>query len=156
MKSLLIRSIACCAVLLPLATAQAKTYGGFKPGDTFNLKLDYRTSIKEVGSVVTDKQPIPAGIPKFKVGATVKFTIGKKGQLTAKGLSMPFKEVDAVIHPGDVIYLAPPKNGYPFGDTGRLAKSAAGKPVSLGLDFAKTEITGGVTTTYHVYYSFVK
>jgi hypothetical protein len=156
MKNLLLKTIAICAILLPVNQAGAKNYGGFKPGETFTLKLDYRTSVKAVGTLVTDKQPIPAGIPNFKVGSKVEFTIGKNGQLTAKGLSMPFKEVDKVIRIGDVLYLAAPKNGYPFGDTGRLGKSAAGKPRTLALDFAKTEIKAGVTTSYRVYYSFVK
>ena len=90
------------------------------------------------------------------MGSKVEFTIGKKGQLTAKGLSLPFKAVDKVVRIGDVLYEAAPKNGYPYSDTGRLGKSATGKPRTLGLDFAKTEVKAGITTTYHVYYSFVK
>ena len=149
MKKLLLQVIAACSLLLTVSQVEAKTFGGFKKNDKFSLKLDYFTSLKEVGTVFTDKQPIPAGVPKFKPGSKVEFTIGKKGQLTAKGMSIPFKGVDTLVRIGDVLYESPE-------DMARIGKSAKGKPVMLGIDFKRTEVKAGVTTTYRVYYSFVK
>ena len=68
MKQLIFKAIACCTILLPLSTHEAKTYGGFKPDDTFTLKLDYRTSIKQVGIVITDPTTDPSRHPEFQGG----------------------------------------------------------------------------------------
>ena len=153
MKQLLIRSIACCAVLLPLAEAGAKTYGGFKPGDKFTFTVNYRTSNKTVGTVTKENVPVPAGIPDFKLGSKVTFTIGPKGQLTAKGMSLPFKGVDTITGHKRVLYVGPPKSNYPFGDSGTVDLKPNGKPVGLSLSFSKVTISGGITTDRRVFYA---
>ena len=91
MKQLLLQTIACCAILLPFSQVEAKTFGEFKPGKAFTLTVDQVISVKTVGFTYNTKAAIPAGVPKFKKGQKVKFKIGKKGQLTAKGLSIPYK-----------------------------------------------------------------
>ena len=91
MKKLLLQTLACCAVLLPFSQVEAKTFGGFKPGKTFKLKVTEVISSKSVGTKIIKKAPIPSSIPKLKKGTTIRFKIGAKGQLTAKGLSIPFK-----------------------------------------------------------------
>lgn len=86
MKKLLIALFATCGVLAPLAIQAApvsqlsysgKKYGGFKPGDQFVLRVTDRDVEQVAGSV-------PNEIPNFREGDKVKFTIGKKGQLTAR------------------------------------------------------------------------
>ncbi|MEO5715845.1 MAG: hypothetical protein ABIT37_20365 [Luteolibacter sp.] len=92
MKHLLLKLLVCSAALLPVAQAQtpaAKTYGGFTPGAKFTLKVSKVTSTK-LQNFVSTKCPIPTGIPKFKKGAKVVFTVGKKGEWTCSGMSLPF------------------------------------------------------------------
>lgn len=94
MKSLMIKFIACAALFLPFSQVQAagagKTFGGLKPKQTFSLKVTKVESLKKTGT--GDSQvPIPAGFPQLKVGQTVKFTIGAKGQLTCPFFSLPFR-----------------------------------------------------------------
>lgn len=155
MKHLLLQTIACCAVLLPFTRAEAKTYGGFNPGDKFTLTVNYRISNKTVGGVTKEKVPVPKGMPDFKLGKKVTFTIGPKGQLTAKGMSLPFMTVDTTSNPGHtrVVYEGPPKKNYPFGDTGNVDLNPDGKPVGLSLNFSKVTISGGVTTDQRVFYA---
>lgn len=152
MKSLLIRSIACCAVLFPLVT-QAKTYGGFKPGDKFTFTVNYRASNKTVGTVTKENVPVPAGLPDFKLGKKVTFTIGPKGQLTAKGMSLPFTGTDTTTGHKRVLFVGPPKSNYPFGDSGTVDLKPNGKPVGLSLSFSKITVSGGVTTDQRVFYA---
>lgn len=153
MKSLLIRFVACCAVLLPLARAEAKTYGGFKPGDKFTFTVNYRVSNKTVGGVTQTNVPVPAGMPDFKLGKKVTFTIGRKGQITAKGMSLPFKGVDTTTGHKRVLFIGPPKSNYPFGDSATVDLKPNGKPVGLSLSFSKVTNSGGVITDQRVFYA---
>lgn len=86
MKKLLIALFATCGVLAPVAmqaapasqlSRSAKTYGGFEPGYQFTLRVVDKDVEKIGGSV-------PNEIPDFDEGNKIKFTIGKKGQLTAR------------------------------------------------------------------------
>ncbi|MES2440727.1 MAG: hypothetical protein V4584_16795 [Verrucomicrobiota bacterium] len=99
MKKFILQSIACCAALLPFTQVQAagvpgKNYYNLAPGTKYSLK------VTDVVSTVTglDGQAkqvaVPAGIPKFKKGQTVKFTIGKKGELKGPGFSTKFLSAD--------------------------------------------------------------
>jgi hypothetical protein len=90
MRTLLIKTLAFAAILLPL-TASAAKYGDFAVGQKFTLKVIKVTSTEKTGYFGTaTKAPVPATLPKFKKDALIAFTIGKNGQLTAKGLSIPF------------------------------------------------------------------
>lgn len=90
MKTLMIKFLACAAMLLPLS-ASAATFGDFTVGQKFSLKVVKVTSTMKKGYFGTEtKAPIPSSLPKFKQGALIAFTIGNKGKLTAKGLSIPF------------------------------------------------------------------
>ena len=155
MKSFLLQAIACAAILFPAVNLDAKTFGGLKPGKTFTFTVNYRTSSKTTGTVTTQNAKIPDGIPKFKLGSKVTFTIGKKGELIAKDMSLPFKAVDTTSNPGreSNLYEAPPKKGYPFGDSGSLAKVGTKKPVGLSLSFNKIITTAGVSTQHRVFYA---
>lgn len=157
MKQLLLQAIACCAVLLPFSQADAKTYGGLKPGQTFTFTVNYKVSSKTVGLVTKQDVAVPAGVPNFKLGSKVTFTVGPKGQLTAKGMSLPFKKVDTKTNPGreSNLYLLPPptSSSYPYGDSGSLAKIGTSKPVGLSLTFNKTVVTAGKSAQHQVFYS---
>ncbi|NJR43883.1 MAG: hypothetical protein HC767_15720 [Akkermansiaceae bacterium] len=75
-----------------MSQVQAKTFGSFQPKRTFTLKVASVTGTKQkVGQPpVETPGSVPAGLPKFKVGQTLKFKIGAKGELIGKGFSIPF------------------------------------------------------------------
>ncbi|RYD18808.1 MAG: hypothetical protein EOP88_21305 [Verrucomicrobiaceae bacterium] len=86
MKKLLIALFATCSALAPVALQAApvsqlshsvKKYGGFESGYQFTLRVTDKDVDRVAGSV-------PNEIPNFREGDKVKFTIGKKGQLTAR------------------------------------------------------------------------
>ena len=95
MKNLLIALFATCGVLAPVAVQAApvsqlsrsvKKYGGFKAGQQFTFRISDKDVEKITGSV-------PNEIPNFREGEKVKFTIGKKGQLTARdGVWIPLED----------------------------------------------------------------
>ncbi len=96
MKTLLLPLAVCCAALLPFAQVNAanpadvKLYGGFPKGMTFTFKVMNVTSAKADIIRGTIKASVPNGIPKFKKGQNVTFTIGTKGALTGPGFSISF------------------------------------------------------------------
>lgn len=148
MKQLLLQTIACCAVLLPFSQAQA---GNFPAGTTFTRTVTEKVSSKTTGFKIFKKVPVPAGMPNFKVGQEVKFTIGPKGQLLIKkkGVSLPFKEDGGS---GNVYCIAPTAKK-PSGDIGEVFKDGAGNPTSVALSFFKFKISGMTATTNTVVYT---
>jgi hypothetical protein len=80
------------AVLVAVPHAEARTFGGFKRGDSFKLKVVGVESSRYTYSSGTDvASPIPGGIPKFRKNQVITFRIGAKGRLVApRGVSIPF------------------------------------------------------------------
>jgi len=92
MKKLLLPAIA-ALLLLPLhnAAAKGKTYGEFKPNYKFTFKVEEVISAEASLLTGTSKKAkIPKGLPKYKKGQKVKFKIGRKGELIARGTKIPF------------------------------------------------------------------
>lgn len=94
MKTVFLNLLACTAILLPLAQANAagpasKTFGGFAPGTKATLTVTKVESMK-LQNFVSTKCPIPAGVAKFKKGQQVKFTVGLKGEWTGPNINLPF------------------------------------------------------------------
>ncbi|MEO7097927.1 MAG: hypothetical protein ABI162_01100 [Luteolibacter sp.] len=147
MKKLLFQAIVCCATLLPLAQANAKTYGGWLPGKTFTFTVTERVTAKTVGAKVTKNVAVPAGIPNFKKGAKVKFTIGAKGQLTATGMSLPFKEDATTAN----VYATLPTAANPRANVGQVYKNGK-KPTGVSLSFIKVTLSNFIPTTTTVVY----
>lgn len=153
MKSLIINTIACCALLLPITQAQAagagSTFGGFTPKQTFSLTVDYVAAGTIVGNKIT-KGPVAPGIPKFKKKQIVKFTIGAKGQLTGPGFSIPFdKETSSAAENN--------YNNFPLKDkqagNGALVMKTNGVPSAATLVLSKNTIKGTKVTTNTVTYA---
>jgi len=91
-----VAAMAACVLTLGAGTANAggpvsKTFGGFKPGAKFTLKVTKIESTK-LEMFVTKKCPIPKGVPNFKKGQKVTFTVGKKGEWTGPGINLAFVE----------------------------------------------------------------
>ena len=160
MKSLIINTFACCTLLLPITQAQAagagSTFGGFTPNQTFTLTVTEVGSGKRVGSKGTKGVPIPAGIPKFKVNQTVKFTIGAKGQLIGPLFSIPYYEKAPSENMNS--YYLPPVIGVKALIQGIVYKYTGtekkGLPSGAIVTFFKFGKSKGKLTTNGVTYSF--
>jgi hypothetical protein len=90
MKSIAHTAIVFLALFVSAVSLEAKTFGGFEVGDSFTLRVSRVTSTKQTGytgSPITN--PIPSGIPRFGRGSLVRFQIGARGVLKAKGISIP-------------------------------------------------------------------
>lgn len=150
MKQLLVKAIACAAVLLPLSTVQAKTYGGWEPGKTFKFKVTEKISVKADLTNKPVKCPVPNGIPNYSKGDTIKFTIGPKGQLQGPdGLVLPFKQDGGSAN----VYETHATKTNPHANVGQVFKDAKNKPTAVTLEFFKVKIAGFSTTTYTVSYA---
>ena len=110
MKTLLFKTLACAAVLLPLGQIQAKTFGSFTPNKMFTLELTAKESFKVKPGGARKNSGIPNGVPNFKIGQKVKFKIGSKGQLIGPGFSISFRD-SATIGGLANIYQDPKKPG---------------------------------------------
>lgn len=153
MKSIL-PAIICCAALLPFAQVQAggpagKTYGGFAPGKTFTLTVKQKTSAKTSGTTVITNAPVPDGIPNYKKGQTVKFTIGTKGQLTTKAFSMKFESGSPTAN----AYFTAPTGISTIPNVGTVYKNSNKKPVGVSLTFVKIRLSGFTPITNNVHYT---
>lgn len=139
----------------PFATATAASQpaspGGFAPGTTFKFKVVYLYSSKGPAADPTAQvpAPVPAGIPKFKMGETVKFTIGKKGQLTGPGFSMKFVTDEKFSYAYSAKNRLSPANPI----TAHVDKNKKNKPTAVGLNFFKSTTTGTDDTLNTVYYA---
>lgn len=90
MKAIALIAAVLFALFLPVASLEAKTFGGFEVGDSFSLRVSSVKSTKKTGYFGSElSNPIPAGVPRFGRGSLVRFQIGAQGVLKAKGLSIP-------------------------------------------------------------------
>lgn len=94
MKKLLLHAFALLTALLPLQMAEAApgpppVFGGWSPGKTFTFKV---TSVSSYAAQIGGNVPVPVpkGVPVFTMGQDVTFTIGKKGELIAPKVKVPF------------------------------------------------------------------
>ena len=149
MKKLLLQAIVCASVLLPFSVAEAKTYGGFKPGKTFTFTVKEVVSIKAVGFSKPVKAPVPSGVLKLTKGQKVQFKIGASGQLTAKGLSIPFKADGGSAN----VYTKVTTGAKPAADTAQVFKTSKNVPTAVSLSFVRASYAGFNTTTNTVAYT---
>lgn len=134
-----------------VAAGRPAASNGFAPGTTFNFKVVYVYSSAGPAAdpVAQVPAPIPSGIPKFKLGNTVKFTIGSKGQLTGPGFSLKFVVDEGFSYAYSASNPLSPTNP----NTAHVDKSKKNKPTAVGLNFFKSKIVDGVDTLYSVYYA---
>ena len=109
------------------------------------MKVTEKITAKIIGTKVVKNVPVPAGVPNYKKGQKVKFTIGAKGQLIAPGLSIPFKEDGGTVN----VYNKVVTTGAPKSDTGEVFKTSTNKPINVALMFNRTTVsmTGATVTT---------
>jgi hypothetical protein len=160
MKTLLTSLIIAGGALLPATQIQAapaskdvsfaaKKYGDFAVGQTFTLTVTEAVAVKASLTGSPTKTSVPSGVPKFKKGQKVKFTIGSKGELKGPGFSLKFKSPSPT---ANVYYNAPKKGSTLSGDVAAVRKNSLKKPVFADLSFFKSTGSGLKTTVYTVTY----
>lgn len=152
MKKQLIQLLAVAAVMLPLQQATAKNYGGFKPGLRFSFFVNEVITSKSVGTRVVKKAKIPNGVPKFRVNQRVKFRIGKRGQLLAKRVNIPFKSDGGSANLYNIVKTGKVTKA----STGEVFKNSRKRPSAAALHYVINKYAGFQTTTESVAYTFSK
>ncbi len=74
----------------PIVEDPKQSYGDFRPGFTFDMILERKATTRTNGDNTKTDVPVPSGIPRFKEGEVVKFTIGRTGQLKGPDFSIKF------------------------------------------------------------------
>lgn len=138
MKNLLLKTITLCALMIPLARSEAATPGGLKPGTSFKLTVTTRSSTKTGTSGTDTHARVPSGIPNFKKGQQVKFTVGANGQLKADAMSIPIFFTEPLRN----TYISKLKtNSSTTISTGVLTKRKKLLPEALHLSFSRTSVS---------------
>lgn len=141
MKHLLRNAIACAIIVLPVSQLEARNYGGFKPGQTFNKKVSKVISAKTDLSGKTTRAAIPKTVPKLKKGQRIKFKIGKRGQL-----ALPNRYKTQIKFESDGgnqnVYANRPTAKSTKIDTANVYKNAKGRPMNVVLGFVRITGTG--------------
>jgi hypothetical protein len=108
--------------------------------------------VKRTGGAVIANSPIPAGIPNYRLGEKVRFTIGRRGELKALGLNIAFKNGNRNVNN----YLNPvtPPNLDVQGSG--IGKGVTGQPINMIINYQKVEGTGSSITIYNVSYILKK
>ncbi len=144
-----IRSILICgAALLPLSSLQARPFGGFEPLKKFKLTVTKVTSVKRAGGTVQTNAAIPAGIPDYRLAQRVQFTIGRRGELKARGLNIAFKNGNRNVNN----YLTPVTASNLDVQGAGIGKGVTGQPINMIINYQKLEGTGSSIVIYNVSY----
>jgi hypothetical protein len=145
--------IAICATLLPLTQLQAAEtlatkFGGFEAGKKFTLTVSNRTSVRTNGTQVTKNVSVPAGIPDFRVGRDVNFTIGASGQLKGDGFSIIYRSSRYQTN----FYSNKPSGFISDGQAASVSKTSTNKPTGAKLVFYTFRFSGFTPITNTVTY----
>jgi hypothetical protein len=137
-------TVALLAVSLSVGSALAgPAFGGFKPGQKFTFKVSEKLSVKRIGLETMNNAPVPAGVPNYKVGQKVKFKIGAKGQLIARGASIPFKSDAGTSNVYTQTKQAGAKSSSDQGTVFKVVSSGTSyKATGVELSFTRNLVTG--------------
>lgn len=138
LQLLLVCTSLVCSGHLQAAGPASKSFGGFTAGKKFTLTIQSATSSRAVGTKVTDKVPVPLGVPKFKLKQAVRFTIGKNGELKGPGFSIPLRGSSLNTNS----YAKQPTQTTASPINASVFKDAKGKPVGIALTFYQYRVTG--------------
>ena len=142
MKTITLQFLILCGSLITMVSAQdvnpvSKTYGGFAVGKKFTLTVQTANSSKSVGTDVETKVPIPEGIPRFKVGQKVTFTIGRNGELTGPDFSIAYLNSTSIANS----YAKQPTQKTASPVSGAVFKDSSGKPIATTITFYQYRVT---------------
>lgn len=91
MRSFLLSLLACSFLLAPVSI-EARSFGGFRPGDSFTLRVASVRSTRwayPAGPEVAN--PIPRGVPRYRKNQSITFRVRAGGKLTARGgINIPY------------------------------------------------------------------
>lgn len=152
-KNLFLYLLIVCGTLLPLNHSEAagligKRYGGFTRETKFTLTVTKRISKRIKGTRVDKNVPVPKGIPHFREGRKVRFTIGRKGRLNGPGFSIDFKTAKPMAN----IYANSPAGSFSKGEAATVTKIAGNIPTGAILTFYKAGFSGFRPVTNTVSY----
>lgn len=150
--SLTFSIIIALASLFPFTAAQAagpvgKSYGNFEPETKFTLTVVKRVTTRTQGRDVDKNVSIPKELPHFREGRKIRFTIGKRGQLTGPGFSIDFKKGKAAAN----IYAEASTKTFSRGAAATVVK-AGDTPTGAVLTFYKAGFYRWRPVTYTVVY----
>jgi hypothetical protein len=145
--SLIVCATCCFSLLLSFGQADAKTFGGFKPKQTFTFTVTEKSCMKQVDFTSAVPVAVPPDIINLTLDRKVAFKIGKKGELKFKNKFLPFLEGKKSYNN----YLLPSVGG--ISESGLVKKNATGKPVGVILNIQKFEIAGLSRTITTVAYT---
>lgn len=154
MKKLLLHAFALITALLPLQLAEAApkpppVFGGWSPGKTFTFTVTDVSCYTNQGGVNV-AVPIPKGAPVFTLGQQVTFTIGKKGELVATGVKLPFSADGGTSN----TYFGKPKGAAPPA-SGIVFKSlVSGEALNVNLDYVVVKVKKRIPSVTWVSYKF--
>ncbi|RYD73803.1 MAG: hypothetical protein EOP84_20970 [Verrucomicrobiaceae bacterium] len=129
-----------------ISSFATKTYGKFKPGYSFSLKVSEVTVIKTAGSV-------PSSVPKFKKGQKITFKIGKKGELTGPNkVKIAFQGTSANINE----YLSRGADPLKLTSSGRIVRDTKGRASQGVITFNINTLKNFTPNSYQVSYTMKK
>lgn len=154
MKKLFLPILLGCSALLPVSQLQAAetTFGDFTPGQTFTLTVTERFTSRTKGFKVTKNVAVPNGIPDFKIGDKVKFTIGNKGQLKGPDFKITYRSDRGRYN----LYANRPTLETTQGSVATVYKNSANKPTRTAVTFDRLSFSGIIPVTTTVDYVFKK
>ena len=157
MKNLLLPLLLGCSALLPATLLQAAapaatTFGDFTAGQTFTFTVTERHTARTKGFHVTKNVGVPNGIPDFKIGDQVKFTIGSNGQLKGPGFNITYRRDEGKVN----VYAKYPSATTTKGSGAVVSKSPKNKPVKVAMTFNRLNFSGIIPVTTTVDYVMKK
>lgn len=94
--------------------------------------------------------PIPKGTPVFTLGQEVTFTIGKKGELIATGVKIPFNADGGSAN----VYIGKPKKTAPPPAASVFKSTVTGEPLNVNMDFVVVRVQRRIPSITWVSYKF--
>ena len=152
MKKLFLPILLGCSALLPVSQLQAAEFGDFTPGQTFTLTVTERFTARTKGFKTTKNVAVPNGIPNFKVGEKVKFTIGTKGQLKGPDFKITYRSDRGNYN----LYANRPTLETTQGSVATVHKNSRNKPTRAAVTFDRLTFSGIIPVTTTVDYVFRK
>jgi len=156
MKTLLLHALAACALFAPLHVAEAKKpkppapIHGFAVGTTLTYNVTIKESVSISGGVTNENAPIPKGFPDFAIGQAVTFKVGKKSELLAPKVNIPFKEAVT----GAVNYAVKPGRSGLVPTASVILDAFSGQPTRIEMSYIQVKLVKRNVVTNIVTYEF--
>ncbi|MES2658395.1 MAG: hypothetical protein V4689_07240 [Verrucomicrobiota bacterium] len=146
MKTLLLAAFTAVAGLLAIPAASAQDAAVLPIGKTFTFTVKRVVSSKSDSNGFTPSGvPIPTGIPKYKPGDKIKFTINPKGELQWPDRKLP-------VYGDYPLYIAYGKLATfekPYPDIAHIYVNANLRPTKAEIYFYKKKSSGAVHTVFY-------